>query len=200
MRERDEMPLAVLALGALALTTPPNPLHTSSLAGNVNFDPLGLARVYPWSRGEAADAADGVDALYAYREAELKHARLAMLAAIAYPAQEALNPYLAAQVSLPNRLAQGTLSPSLVNGDLSIEALLLLLGFGAGLELDQLRRPKKRPDLPGDYGLRVGATGPSDLADLSEAEIWNGRLAMIAVVGYTLQELVTKKPVLFFLS
>ena len=39
--------------------------------------------------------------------------------------------------------------------------------------------------------------GTSKFVGLQEGEIWNGRLAMVAVLGYVVQEAVTKTPVLF---
>ena len=54
-----------------------------------------------------------------YRDAELKHGRFAMLAAVAWPLQEKLNPVLAAKFHIPNLVAEtGGLSPSVLNGGL----------------------------------------------------------------------------------
>ena len=65
-----------------------------SLAADVGFDPLGLAK---GSRG-----------LYWMREAEVKHARLAMLAAIGWPLSELLHKQIAGVFGLQVRLMNNT--------------------------------------------------------------------------------------------
>lgn len=171
-----------------------SPLHASTLAGNVNFDPLRLSSVdFSLSRVKK----DPSKLLEDYREAELKHARLAMLCSVAFPVQETVNPVLSKFLSLPNLLPLSKLSPSLLNGGLSPAVFIYLLGLASALELS-----RKDHTIPGDYGWRVlikegEETGERFLA-LQEGEIWNGRLAMVAVAGYVVQEAVTKLPVLYF--
>merc|ERR1712159_773718 len=65
-----------------------------TLAGDMSFDPLQLA--------------DNSEKLAWYREAEIKHARLAMLAAFGWPISEKLN-------LNPDLLVNGR-APSLLNG------------------------------------------------------------------------------------
>merc|ERR1719199_305643 len=67
-----------------------------TLAGDMNFDPLMVA--------------DSPDKLAWYREAEVKHARLAMLAAFGWPVSEIAN--------FGNLLTQDGRAPSLLNGGL----------------------------------------------------------------------------------
>lgn len=172
-----------------AWTTPPT-LRTSTLPGNAMFDPLHLSTkdltFHPLSRPKE-------QILFDYYEAEQKHGRLAMLAAVAYPAQETLHPLLSARLQLPDRLAD-TLSPSLVNGDLPPATLVAFLGFASALELAKMR---VESDLPGDYNWRfTDVTTEEDLLKLMAGETWNGRVAMLAVLGYVVQEAVTRMPVL----
>ncbi len=171
------------------------PLMKSSLPGNVNFDPLHLAdkdltykRLFDTSR-------DSADILYDYREAELKHGRFAMLASIAYPVQEFVNPILSDTLNLPNELAFEKLSPSLINGNLPASILILFLGFASALELSKMQTSY---DLPGDYGWRFTEEeeGTKAFLELQEGEVWNGRIAMIAVFGYVVQEGLTEIPIL----
>ena len=172
-----------------------SPLLRSSLPGNVNFDPLNLAsRDLTWSGLKATRDPDEI--LNDYREAELKHGRLAMLAAIAYPVQELVNPVLSKALYLPNALAYEKLSPSLVNGNLDPSVLFFFLGLGSGLELLKMNR---NTTIPGDYMWRLtdAKVGTTAFAELQSGEIWNCRIAMIAVLGYVCQESVTKVPVLF---
>lgn len=127
-----------LVVGACAFSSP---LSESSLAGNVMFDPLNLARTR--------------EQLFRYRVAELKHGRLAMLAAVAYPAQEVANPPLSQALHLPNQLAFSKLSPSLVNGGLEPATIVWLVGLGSGLELYRMtNKDLKRSTLAADYHWR----------------------------------------------
>ena len=75
------------------------------LAGNAGFDPLGLA--------------SSTARLNLMRDAEVKHARLAMVASVGWPAAELLDERAAAFLGLPSVLGQtGGLNPSLLNGGL----------------------------------------------------------------------------------
>ena len=73
---------------ALPFLDRPEVLDEVRLAGDAGFDPLGLA----------TDA----ESLIRYRDAELKHARLAMLAAVGWPLGELFQPDLAAQWHAPS--------------------------------------------------------------------------------------------------
>ena len=168
-----------------------SPLSKSTLAGNVNFDPLNLA-----SKDFLNSQKNSDQILHEYREAELKHGRLAMLAAVAYPTQELVNPVLSKSLNLPNELADMKLSPSLLNGNLQPSVLIFFLGLAAGLELFKMNQ---EAIIPGDYSWRFtdAKPGTSEFNKLQEGEIWNGRLAMVAVLGYVVQEALNKMPVLF---
>ena len=49
---------------------------------------------------------------------------------------------------------------------------------------------------PGDFGtLRFAERGSEQFFSLQEGEVWNGRIAMLAVLAYVVQEAVTKVPV-----
>ena len=185
-RKIEMLPLVHLHV-LTALT--PSPLYRSSLPGNVNFDPLGLSSINVFG------VKDPDRILFLYRDAELKHARLAMLAAVAYPLQETINPLLSKRLDLPNTLPFERLSPSLLNGGLTPSILIFFLGLASGLELFKMNASSK---LPGDYMWRITPhdSESQDFSNLLEGEIWNGRIAMIATLGYVVQELLTKMPVL----
>ena len=55
-------------------------------------------------------------------ESEIKHGRLAMLAAVGYPAAELLHPFIADAVNLPSLLTEVGAAPNFLNGGL--EALV----------------------------------------------------------------------------
>jgi hypothetical protein len=147
------------------------------LAGDVGFDPLAIA--------------DTPSALVWYREAEVKHARLAMLAAVGWPLSEQLN--------LGGLLTADGRAPSLANGGLdavSVVYWLAALGLGVFAEtryLDtQIGVGRKTDYCPGMLGFDP-LGGDSDFT--RAAEIWNGRVAMVAVTIYALEEAVTKTAV-----
>jgi len=154
------------------------------LAGDYGFDPLALA-------GDAKGLAW-------YREAEMKHARLAMLAAVGWPVAELVNSNLADTFGLPSLLVDGRV-PSILNGGLgevNLAYWLTVLGFAIYVEstyLDkQLSVVKDVNYLPGMLGIDVfGADSPA----LREAEILNGRVAMVAVVIFALEEALGKSPI-----
>lgn len=174
-------------VAVLALRSP------TAVPGDVAFDPLSLGSKDVFLRARGPRPADSI--LFDYREAELKHGRLAMLAAVAYPTQEVVNPVLAKALHLPNLLASMTLSPSLVNGGLAPSVLIAFLGLGSALEL--YKGNAAASSLPADYGWRVteAADDTPAFGRLQSAEVWNGRLAMIAVLGYVVQEASTKTSV-----
>ena len=109
------------------------------MAGDKGFDPLGFATT--------------VERLRIYREAELKHGRLAMLAALGWPVAEALNGPLSKLAGMQSTLVASTgtplfggdnvveilkLSPSVLNGGLETISPIYwaaVLAFGAGTEL-----------------------------------------------------------------
>jgi len=178
------------------------PGFQSGLPGDAGFDPLGLAN-FDLSLGSALDKKRSAAlVLQDYRDAELKHGRLAMLAAVAFPLQEKLNPILAAQLRWPNLVAEtGGLSPSVLNGGLeqgpipgAIVTFFVLMSLVEAQGL-RIKKSDGADWLPGDYGtLRIAEKGTEQFFSLQEGEIWNGRIAMIAILAYVVQEAVTKVP------
>merc|ERR1719424_2671705 len=123
------------------------------LAADQGFDPFGLA--------------DSKVSLYSFREAEVKHARLAMLAAAGWPLAELWDTSLANVLGLCPIIEENAgRSPSVLNGGLGMVSPVYwagVLAFAAGIE--------------------------------TVAELQNGRLAMVAIVAYVGAEYLTGKPV-----
>merc|ERR1719199_1474757 len=146
-----------------------------TLAGDMNFDPLMIA--------------DSPEKLAWYREAEIKHARLAMLAAFGWPVSEILN--------FGNLLTADGRAPSLLNGGLGEVnsvywgSVIALAIFWEAKGLDK-QFGKKADYLPGMLGFDpLGA----DSEAMRTAEITNGRVAMLAITAFALEEVLLKAPI-----
>merc|ERR1719506_1548733 len=192
---RKAKPAPVQKSEALPWADRPKSLEGTSLAGDSGFDPLGLFGADPFKVGW--------DQAF-YREAELKHARLGMLAALAYPVQEKLEPVLAKAFNLPDEL-QETLgrSPSIVNGGLEQgEIPLTIVAFLAGGVLveyltDKLKKEQGAEYVTGDIGLPyVYASTVEQQALRQLQELQLGRLAMVSVLVYVIEESVFKTSIL----
>eukprot|EP00594_Rhizosolenia_setigera_P007206 CAMPEP_0178940380 /NCGR_PEP_ID=MMETSP0789-20121207/777_1 /TAXON_ID=3005 /ORGANISM="Rhizosolenia setigera, Strain CCMP 1694" /LENGTH=234 /DNA_ID=CAMNT_0020619413 /DNA_START=257 /DNA_END=961 /DNA_ORIENTATION=+ len=158
---------------------------TGELAGDVGFDPLGFAKTS--------------EDLMNYREAEVKHARLAMLAAAGWPMSELLDKKLALAFGMAPLVDGSDRVPSLLNGGLgkvSIGYWLGCLGLAAAVDLyGTSRKSSLEYAQPGDLGFDPLGLYPEDKEGqlrMQLAEIKNGRLAMIAIFGFAVQEFVTK--------
>ena len=179
-----------------------------NFVADYGFDPLRLSRVdLHLGAVRGADEPRPLQAvLRDYREAELRHGRLAMLAAVAWPVQELLSPVLSRALSEPQLLAETAgRTPSVLNGGLEQSTIPLTLGVGAALvaAVDvyalQLRAVRGDDWLPGDFDfdpLRIlrGAS-LAQRRRVQAAEIDNGRLAMLAVIVMAAEEAITGQPV-----
>jgi len=148
-----------------------------------------------------------------YRDAEIKHCRLAMLAAVGWPTAEFFQPKLASLLGMKNDLAPGGLAPSVLNGglftQLPVTTFLLAFLLAAGYIDGQKPMPWIEPRIgkPGDYGwdpmgfkeqmppFKFGDL-PKNRNWMAEAEMKNGRLAMIAITYFVFDEFVTKVPII----
>ena len=146
-----------------------------TLAGDMSFDPLQIS--------------DSPEKLAWYREAEVKHARLAMLAALGWPVSEITN--------FGGLLTGDGRAPSLLNGGLGNVNSIYWAGVAAlaifweGKGLDK-KFSKDSEYLPGMLGFDpLGADSPS----MRNAEITNGRVAMVAITAFALEEALTKAPI-----
>jgi len=150
------------------------------MVGNKGFDPLGLAK--------------DQNTLNEYREAELKHGRLAMLAAVGWPISEVLNPYIVKATGGTSLLQAGGKAPSLLNGGLDqVNPIFFMvaIGFTTAVETFGLKGGFADRE-PGDLGfdplnLYYGSTEDVK-AGYRLKEVNHGRLAMIAIAWYAFQE------------
>lgn len=200
-------PLAMVATGSIAtkpalarnskaipfVRRPPN--LDGRYAGDVGFDPLGLA--------------SSPERLRYFREAEVKHARLAMLAAAGWPLSELLDRPLTAMIDeqfgwdMSSALDGADRVPSLLNGGMDHISPWwwgFCLGAAAAIDVRGIQNARYSADdgkdhLPGDYGFDPLGLYPRDdegKAWMQLAEIKHGRIGMLAVTGFAAQEFVNK--------
>ncbi|KAL7489188.1 hypothetical protein ACHAW6_014781 [Cyclotella cf. meneghiniana] len=197
----------------LALATPPPTLAkystsipflrrprflTGRFAGDVGFDPLGFA--------------SSMEQLVYYREAEVKHARIAMLAAAGWPLSELFDRQITQQLdtyfnlNLSPVLDSTDRVPSLLNGGLDAISPLwwgFCLGLTAAIDLKGVQNTRYldagddsigEEYFPGNYGFDPFNLYPPDEEGqlrMQLAEIKHGRLSMLAVTGFAFQEYVS---------
>jgi len=182
---------------------------SSLVPGNKGFDPFNLAT--------GADAADSTFRLKNYREAELKHGRLAMLAAVGWPMAELLHPTISESLGMSNLLAcsggpgicEPALAPSVLNGGLVVQfqpLLVAIILISATIEAKYVSGDGRNNFLSKDWvagnigfdplGFYNGAgVTPQKKRELELKEINNGRLAMLAITSYAAIEFFSKTPI-----
>eukprot|EP00618_Florenciella_parvula_P007553 CAMPEP_0119483658 /NCGR_PEP_ID=MMETSP1344-20130328/10966_1 /TAXON_ID=236787 /ORGANISM="Florenciella parvula, Strain CCMP2471" /LENGTH=274 /DNA_ID=CAMNT_0007518167 /DNA_START=71 /DNA_END=895 /DNA_ORIENTATION=- len=169
---------------SLALPGQPRPagLNSVSIAGDRGFDPLGFGK--------------DKETILKYRSAEIKHARLAMLAAAGWPLGEVFDKPLAGALNLNSPIVENNgLAPSLLNGGLGLISpayWVAVIGMAAAVEA--LGFTLKSED-PGDYGFDPLGLYPKDTAgklQMQEKEMIHGRVAMVAITAFAAQEFASK--------
>lgn len=159
-----------------------------SMVGDKGFDPAGFAT--------------SQEKLKNFREAELKHGRLAMLAAVGWPVAEVLNKPISAALGLPVTLVTGetcansyecaeTLSraPSVLNGGLDKISPLYwgaVIALSAAIEAYGQKINKRPNYLPGDLGFDplglYQKLDPPGKLNMQLKELNNGRLGEFTIV------------------
>ena len=200
--QAGKAPAAKTALQAASLNgwTPDANAFAYGLPGSLDpvpeFDPLGFA----------ADA--DLDKIKQYREAELQHGRVAMLAVIGFLVTEEpieFHPLFEA--------ANKDIGPSIRHLDevravapIFFELLAVVIG---ALELNRAlvgwiqptevkNKIFKDDYFPGDVGfdpLGLRPSDPTEFLELHTKELQNGRLAMLGAAGIVAQELVNGKEI-----
>jgi hypothetical protein len=169
------------------------PVILEGIPGDRGFDPFNFAST--------------PDALQWQRNAEIKHGRLAMLAAAGWPMAELLDKQLAGQFNMKPLLVFADRVPSVLNGGLLRTPLAFwAAALGVGFAIESFGQIKEtnygkagREYTPGDLGFDpLGLAGKSsdDRKYKLEAELFNGRLAMLATTGFALQEWWTQNAVI----
>lgn len=173
----------------------------SIIVGNKGFDPL--------------NCATDIATLKKYREAEIKHGRLAMLATVGWPISELFHPYLSEITQNTNILSVNNKVPSILNGGLEkINPIFFMsiIVFTSTIESISLNKDSSNyfdDRIPGDYGFDplnfYNNKGEFTKRNLELKELNNGRLAMLAITYFAFNEFITNNPIvtnspLFFKS
>jgi len=178
--------IAPFVISGFNILSPSKNVNAPIIAGSTkpieNFDPLNLS------------SDKNIKLL---REAELKHGRLAMLAAVGIPISELMTK----SVSIHDF---DKLSPAIQLGFVGLmlasETTTMLRGWENPFT-DPNNKYKLRDDYqPGDFNFALNYDLESEETNkLLNIELNNGRLAMIGAFGMIVQELVTDKSLFFSL-
>ncbi|CAB9514409.1 chloroplastic [Seminavis robusta] len=184
--------ISLLAASASAFSVDTIP---GAIAPTGLFDPLGFA------------AKADEPTLKRYREAELTHGRVAMLATIGFLVGEA--------VESKTYLFNGEVTGPAITHLAQVNPVFWIL-LGAGIAKAETQRaeigwvepknvPFDKPGLlrdtyvPGDIGfdpLGLKPEDPEEFFQMQTKELQNGRLAMLAAAGFLAQELVNGKGII----
>ena len=146
-----------------------------SLAGDRGFDPFNFA--------------SDENSLQWQRRAEVKHSRLAMLAAVGWPIAELAHKSIASVFDLPAMLASGDRVPSVLNDGLEHSFPLFWIATIAAasfFEIEETVHEERYTRVnPADISFNPFA---QNMRYMEEGELFNGRLAMLAITGFAIQE------------
>jgi len=148
------------------------------------FDPSGFT----------TDATEGK--IRFYREVELKHGRVGMLAAFGFLLAEQFHPLFGGDIDVPSYLAfqQTPLQTFWGAVVFAISILEVYSVFSFNSPFGEEPWSIRSDHVPGDLGfdpLGLKPTDPKELKEMQTKELNNGRLGMLAAAGMIAQELAT---------
>ena len=192
IRAQDTVPALELEMTEEAEEAP-------SLPDPPAFDPKTMPGVTAplgfWDpAGFCTDASEGK--IRFYREVEVKHGRVAMLASVGFLVGENFHPLWGGDVDVPSYIAfqETPLQPfwPLVVFIIAVPEIFSVFSFESpfGGETWAIRTDHEAGNLNFDP-LGLKPTDPAELAVMQTKELNNGRLAMIGAAGMIAQELAT---------
>jgi hypothetical protein len=150
------------------------------------FDPVGFCSEEGITEGK----------LCFYREVELKHGRVAMLASLGFLVGEQFHPLFGGNIDVPSYIAfqqtpLQTFWPAVVAA-IAIPEIFSVFTFESpfGGEFWSMKTDRVAGDLNWDP-LGLKPTDPKEFKEMQTKELNNGRLAMIAAAGMIAQELAS---------
>merc|ERR1719384_89263 len=145
------------------------------LGKKMEFDPLGLSETYAPFRGF-------------FREAELRHARTAMLAVTGWIVADFVR-IPGEAYSFANVPSSADAHNALIEGPMH-QLLLWVSLFDIVITFPAIQAMNDGERTPGDFGFS-GPKDPAKYKKMQENELLNGRLAMIAIGGIAPQSVLT---------
>jgi hypothetical protein len=188
-------PKMAFSFGAPKKSEPKKPAFAYGLPGNfnalggaeLNFDPAGFLE----GKSELE--------VNRYREAELTHGRVGMLAALGFLVQEKFHPLFSGDGGPAiDQIPQLPywLWAVMTAGIGAAEAYRINIAFreldGEKLKAETALRPGYEPGQIGFDPLGLAPEDPAEFREMQEKELAHARLAMIAAAGFLAQEAVTK--------
>jgi len=156
------------------------------LPGDRGFDPLNFS--------------SNTNSLNWYRESELKHGRLAMLATVGWVISELTHNSIAATLGVASIVGTQDQVPSVLNGGLDkVNPLFWLEVVCVAAVLEFLAIEKGDTRAPGSFSFdpfHLSGKSMEEKFYVQESELFNGRLAMLAITGFAIQEYTTKDAVI----
>lgn len=181
----------------------------ANLFGFGNVDSLGLGYFDPW--GFTIGASE--NKIRSYREAELKHARIAMLACLGFFVGETSPFKLTSDGEIIDGASVYALQKSFeINPQIWLMPIIIIIALeciSAVATFRMSKDPSKTFELtadytPGDVLAPLGVTfdplglapkDPKQFEEMQTKELNNGRVAMLAILGFFAQEASTGQPI-----
>ena len=187
---------AVRMQEAVAEEAPPTPPPFNGVAFAKTLpgitDPLGFFDPIGFCSPDAEGKEPSEGKIRFYREVELKHCRVAMLAALGFPLAEQFHPLFATDdapsFSAFQQTPLQTFWPAVVFA-IAIPEIFSVFSFQSplGNEPWTIRTDYEAGNLGFDP-LGLKPTDPKEFAEMQTKELNNGRLAMIGIAGMVVQE------------
>lgn len=198
LKSMDTASRSVVVNAAKGTVTRMEDLQAGQLSPMGFWDPAGLS----------ANLDEGK--ILFYREAELKHGRVSMLASLGFLVGENFHPLFGGDIDVPSYIAfQATPLQVFWPAVLVVLTALEYPAIGTfkppvnedGTYIDKDSFAISADRVPGDLGfdpLGLKPTDPAAFLEMQNKELNNGRLAMISIAGFVAQELVSKEKILDF--